>query len=298
MIGGQRILRGFFVLALSAFFSVPAQSEVSVTLGVPDLPPTLNILTSDHPGAELLRRGVVGTLREASSASGIGLRVADRIEISPDGKIWRLRISPLARFTNGAVVTAGDVRYSLSRCSGAGMLPGVRSLLVEPASDTGTDGTSWLRLETEGNGSRPLGDRLLPALGRCPIVERSSSEVFGADLGNGSNLVSCGEYGLSELKAGRELSMRRLPTVRARAQAGGADLVTVRGFAEADGGLAALRAGTIDALVTAEGDIISRAKKDETLFALQCPIYTIVHRKGLQIDCLDRVIVSKIRYVG
>ena len=288
--------RALLFLWTTALSAIPGWAEPPITIGVPELPAAFDVLSSEHPGAELLRRATVGTLRDSASGAGLSLRVADAIEISPAGETLRLRISPLARFSNGKRVTIEDAQYSLGRCVAMGTLPGVERIesQLPPAGVEG--GSVWIRLQiTPEARAKP---EVLQALGRCPILERASSGVFGSDLGWGSNFVSCGEYGLSEIKPGRELSVSRLSGIRSRTQASGADVLTIRGFADGEGALAALRAGTVDAFVTADKALISRANKDETLFALQCPIYTIVHRKGLQIDCLDRVVVSKIRYIG
>ncbi|MBN8551252.1 MAG: hypothetical protein J0M12_18210, partial [Deltaproteobacteria bacterium] len=151
----------------------------------------------------------------------------------------------------------------------------------------------WVRLHLETASSAPLTE-----ISRCPILARRASQIFGRDLGEGTNVVSAGEYAFLDLKAGREISLRRLRSGASHTITAGAEVLSLRSFKDSSAALAALRAGTIDAFLTQDQPVIERAKKDETLLAQQCPIYTVILRKGLKIACPDQIIASEIRYLS
>lgn len=299
-----RFRRGLAVAAiflLAGALPQEAHADSAISIGVPPLPRDFNVLTADHPGATIARRALVGTLRDnvaGGTSESMALSVANSARISPDSRRWEFRVSPLARFSNGRVVTAEDVRYSLQRCHHLGLLQGVKDISVQKGAVHPDDGAQWVVL-TRSDASGPRSDRtLLLALGDCPILEKSSTEVFGSDVGLGSNIVSCGDFVISEIKLGREITLNRRNGLRARTEMAGPSVLTLRGFQEEEGALTALRAGTIDAFLSRDEGVIARAKKDETLFARECPIYTVVHRKGLGINCPDQLMISQIRYIG
>lgn len=68
----------------------------------------------------------------------------------------------------------------------------------------------------------------------------------------------------------------------------------MRAFQTADQGLAALRVGTIGALACDEGDVIHRAKNDETLLVEQCSGYSMIRRRGVRVAVLEALVVTEV----
>ena len=267
----------------------------SITLGFPEFEKTMNVLSSSHPAAVFIRRATVARLTDALPDNSFRMMLSDSMTSSSDRLTWSFRISPLAVFSDRAPVLASDVEYSLTRCKEAGLLTGVERVDSEVVIGDGRS-SQWVRVHlsapADAKSELPL------QLSACPILERHSSKIFGKDLGSGTNIVSAGEYAFADFKAGREITLRRLRSARSHTSATGADNINLRAFKDSTGALAALRAGTIDAFLSDDAPVIERAKKDETLLALECPIYTVILRKGLKITCPEWAIASEIRYLS
>lgn len=287
-----------FVLGV-VLISVAARAETVVTVGFPQFPRDLNVLESQHPAAIFLRRAVTSGLVDwvfAGSGSSTRLALGNQLTTSADGKSWRFRISPLARFSSGAAVHGRDVDYSLRRCREHGVIPDLVAVRFSEALSSAEDGAEWVELQFRPE-AQTSQSALLEQLADCPVVERSSSLVFSQELGKGTNILAAGPFEFSSYRAGREITLRRRHGHESRSSAG-VGVLAVRGFSEAHAGLAAIRAGTIDAFYTLDQEVINKAKKDETLFALECPIYTAIIRSGLKIGCADKVLPSEIHYLG
>lgn len=294
----MKILTIRAVVSCLVVFGLCAQAQAadSITLGFPEFDKGLNVLVSSHPAAAFIRRAVLARLAESPTEGALRLTLSDSISSSADRRRWSFRISPLARFSDSRPVAGTDVEYSLMRCVDSGILHGVDKIESEAVVNIGRT-SQWVHVEFGSPVDvRTAGFAL--ELSRCPILERHSSTLFGKDLGEGTNLISAGEYAFADFKAGREIILKRQKQGLSQAAAVGADTISIRSFKDSSAALAALRAGTIDAFLSEEAPVIERAKKDETLLALQCPIYTVILRKGLKLPCPDTVIASEIRYLS
>ncbi|MBN8550540.1 MAG: hypothetical protein J0M12_14590 [Deltaproteobacteria bacterium] len=287
-----RTLKLLSLLLCACVWNSSAWAGDGITVGFPEFDKSMNVLASSHPAAQFLRRAVTGRLADAPQGGSFRLLLSDSMTSSSDRLVWSFRISPLATFSDGVPVLASDVEYSLDRCSKLGALNGVRSIDSEVESSAGRS-VQWVRIHLDA----PSGT-LLDEVSRCPVLARRASLIFGKDLGEGTNVVSAGEYAFSDLKMGREIALRRLRSGASQAVAAGPDVLNLRSFKDSSAALAALRAGTIDAFLSQDQAVIERAKKDETLLAQQCPIYTVILRKGLKIACPDQIIASEIRYLS
>lgn len=288
-------MRSIAACAISILFCALSVRADTLSLGFPEFDKSMNVLSSDHPAAAVVRRAVLARLTTTPRGDGVRLLLSDSMSISADRKRWSFRISPLARFSDGKAVLGSDAEFSLRRCMQAGMFRGIEDVSAEVAVMSGRT-SQWVHvqlIEPSKNGAE-----LSAQLSTCPILERRSSKIFGKDLGIGTNVVSAGEYAFADYKAGREIALRRLRPNQSHAGTAGADVITLRSFKDSGAALAALRAGTIDAFLSEDQPVIERAKKDETLLALQCPIYTVILRKGLHISCPEEIIASEIRYLS
>ena len=266
-----------------------------LTLGVPEFPRDINVLTSAEPAAFLMRAGVVGTLfnTDADGAGDVFLGLADSYSQSTsDGRrLWSFRIRPGSFFSDGNLVTAEDVVYSLDRCRRAGSLNQILAVRKKSPQRPAQHGQYWIEVEEGLDSSVPAG-RLLANLTSCAIVERSSAEVFGVDLGFGSNLVSSAPYYIAGINSNNEYLLKGARESRiARGRS-----VIIRGFRDPQHGLTALRTGTIDALFTEDGQVLEKAAKDETLLLGKCSVYMVVRRKGLELPCKPRVDLARVGY--
>lgn len=265
-----------------------------VSLGARELPLEASIVDSPEPLAWMARQAVVQGLTRLSSARSLGfqLAVAKSFSVSADGLSWSFGIDPAAVFQNGMRVTASDVAFSLERCRQRGELPSVVS--VSPTvvfnEDERRDSVE-LRLVEGGDAAR----QLPKVLAACPILEKASSELFRAYLGRSTAVVGTGAYQLTEHRVGREIVLTRVLSDPDGSM--GPEQISLRGFSQPLQALTALRSGTLDAFLTDDGEVLSRAGKDPTLSVLACRAYNVVVRKGLAFVCAPELEVSRLRYL-
>jgi hypothetical protein len=263
-----------------------------MAIGVPQFSPDLDYLHSDHPAAMLVRRAVGLPLVEEiapaqpGAPSKLRLRAADEVSASTDRRSLSLRISRGARFADGRRVGAADALYSLEMCRKAGALAG--ATFTSREIDRGVQGIEeWIDISSAPSAEKP-DPQLGTALGKCPILEKRSAVLFGPELGHGSMLVGCGLYHISHFQLGRQVVLQRSGEDR-RPLKSLPEVVTIRGFSELEQGLTALRLGNIDALFSPNGEVVEKARKDETLVVSRCSGYDVVFRRGLRLDCLPEI---------
>lgn len=299
MISRSCFLATFASLAVG--ISSAAHADSSLTIGVPDMPKTLNILNSNHPGAEIVRRATTGSLVQRAGDARVttmGLSVADAFRAEPERATWLFRVSPLARFSNTRPVTAEDVAFSVNRCRAQGMLPTIASVSRGSGSLELDSAQDWVTFALEPSALKTEQSASIEALSRCPILEHESSEIFSGDLGTGANFVSCGKFAISEVKLGREISLSRKRGSSMRVEISPLENLTLRGFSDPQAALSALRAGTVDAFFNMNPEVTAKARVDETLAAIDCAPYVVIHRKGLLISCPERMFTDKLGYLG
>ena len=272
-----------------------------VSLGVPEFPKDILYLESPQALALVVRSAVLETLlKPAAAQSGMpfSLRLAQNMASSADGKLFSLLIRDGTRFQDGRRISGEDVKYSLLRCRQKGMLNAVAEINVRTERapyDTPPyrSRRCWVDLKLRDDGAAA---RNLPAqLMRCPIVEKSSMELFGADAGRGTNLVGSGLFRLKEYRSGRELTLQRAYVDATHGES--SEIVNVRLVSDARQGLTALRVGTLDAMFTKDDEVEEKARGDETLIVRTCGEYHLILRRGFTLKCEDPLDLSDLRYV-
>lgn len=283
------------VCAVSALQSFAADG---VTIGVPEFPTDMNMLTSSHPAARFIRRALTAPLIEVKSASkSFQLVVADSVSVTTDQGIWGFRLGAV-RASSGRALTAADLSYSIGRCKATGLLSDVDSFATTQRKGAFGRDEQWLELRLKrGIDPAQIARDFPKEVAECPIVTAEESKLFGAELGRGANVVAPGDFVISDFKAGREISLVRSHNpISTPPSAGALGRLVVRAFHDGSQALAALRDGSIDAFVSKEAEVQAKASKDETLLSRQCPEYNLILRRGLQLDCPEAVVASEIRY--
>ncbi|MBX7143195.1 MAG: hypothetical protein K1X79_01970 [Oligoflexia bacterium] len=284
------------LIAASVFWAAPAIALDSVTLGVPEFPERLSILESRSAIAEYVRAATTSALVQAGQP--VKFELADGMSVSSDYKEWAFHIAPSAKFYNGRTVLPADVEFSLRRCQQNGLLGEVSSTRSESRKSRSLGSEQWVVVSLGSNADPHIfPDRLA----KCPIVERASSSLFGAQLGFGSNYVAVGDYSIVDFRVGHEYTLQRSPldsSLRSKRLRSAPLNLVFRGFRDEESALTALRVGTIDAFLSVQEGIISKAEKDETLSIRKCSQYTQVLRRGLSINCPEQFIAADVQYVG
>lgn len=266
-------------------------------VGAPEFNPNESILDSKDLMPVFIRKAVASSLMRGPLVE-VGAsdpqqysQVSDAFHVSPDYALWSFRIKSTALFSDRSRVQAGDVIFSLSRCAERGAIPSL--LTIQDREERGD--IAWVELNF-GKQEADAAKQLLASLANCPIIQRNSSILFGKDLGVGSNVVSGGAYVISAVVPGRKYILsrgRKSTTDRA-----GLERIEVRGFANPEQGLAALRVGTIRAFAVRDDAVIRRASNDETLEERQCGGYVLLKRRGVVIDCYENVSILSVRGDG
>ena len=272
------------LITLSCVFCWPQQGQTEtparLAIGVPDISNTFNILDNLDPVASLARNfstsGLTRSSQEPNSVK-FHLSISGALSVSADGSSVFLKIRDDARFINANPVSFRDIEYSLTRCQRQGTLSGLLGL-NRPEDEVRFAG-NWVELKTSVGAS----NQLLIALARCPIVEESSSRIFGTQLGSGTNLVSAGDYHLLTFVSQKRLVFERVRFSREEKQ--GPDTVELLAFSEPARALTALRSGDLDAMVTQDNVVIEKADSDSTLRLQPCGHSTLVARRHLKFSC-------------
>ncbi|MFM1848100.1 MAG: hypothetical protein RL417_1574 [Pseudomonadota bacterium] len=275
----------------------PLVAEESVELGVEDFGPGLDVLGDTHPAATILRAGMgegLLSLRRRSDGrptkGQFELALADSVNVDSDFSRWSFRVRRGARFHSGRPISAEDVIFSLDRCVSQGKLTGVKKS-VSRRDKTPYDALEeWVEIEIESENRGALPKQLAD----CPIWERDSAHIFGAEFGRGANLVGAGPLRLVGYKPGKQYVLQRTGRSE-QAGSGGASVVIVRGFSEPARGLTALREGTLGAFFTSEPGVLAKAAGDETLVIFRCAGYDAVRRRDLTISCDPSLDVARLR---
>jgi len=273
-----------------------ASAAQSITVGFPEWPAGMNWLDESEIAAQFVRRAVTDTLVQAADMSekGFRLSLADSLEYRPALGSWLLRLRKGALFWNLEPLRLEDVLFSLERCRGQGTLKGVKTIRGHNKEPIPGLIEQWVRIEWDGSLSSEQSSALPLMLADCPILEASSAEIFGPDLGLGTNVVSLGSFRVSGFSAGREFVLVRAGPPFSQKEA--VESIVLRGFKDSNQALTALRSGTVDAFFTNTFEVLEKAKKDETLQVSRCSIYMIVHRKGFNISCNPRLKPAEFRY--
>lgn len=289
----MRLARG--IIALS--FCVLMLGAVSVRaeafgVGFPEFDAGQSLLDSRELMPMFVRLAITAPLiGDSSPAHGSTdsrqyALVSDAYNVSSDYGRWSFRLKNTARFSDRSLVRVEDVVFSLQRCSRGGTLPELVSL-----AGHADRGVTWVEMVVRPRGADEV-KRLISGLARCPIVQRKSSISFGADLGLGSNIVSGGGYVISAVVPGRKYILTRVR--QSSIDRAGLEQFELRAFREWDQGLAALRVGTIRALAWRDANLDQRARADETLEVERCSDYWLIRRRGVTMNCIERLSVLEI----
>ncbi len=268
-------------LALLSSHTLAAGKEI-VVIGLPEFSERLNYIKDQSPAANFVRAAVSKSLTAASSDGALPytLSLVDNLSVSADQKQWSFHLAKNKSFSNGAAIMSSDVMYSLRECQRAGKLSYVSMVKGREGEFEAEGAEQWVDVylseaPTDAN-------RLALDLIDCPIVEKSSAELFGEHLGQGTNLVGSGDFEVTAFKPQTEISLRR---VTYQSRTGGLEELKFRGFRDPNQALAAIRIGTVDLFLTKDEVVLSKARKDETLLVASCLGYSLVKRKGFLVNC-------------
>lgn len=287
------------LLVCSALFMWPKAHSDELGIGFAEWGKDMNWLLDAHPAADFLRRAATDSLLvrslEEEDPKGFKLSVADNLKISADSSTLSFRLKAGAGFVNGQDLRLSDVLFSLEQCKKQGLLQGLQNIKSSPEKRSSGITEEWVELVIAGLG----GAKLLSwpgVLADCPILEASSSTAFGAELGVGTNMVSLGPYRVTSFSAGREYTLSASEGRFTGKKRLGSPKLNLRAFKDANQALTALRIGTLDAFFTLDGNVLEKAKKDETLLIEDCSIYMIIHRKGFKVRCHPNLSPIDFRY--
>ncbi|MEO6391391.1 MAG: ABC transporter substrate-binding protein [Pyrinomonadaceae bacterium] len=101
--------------AVSRFVLPEAARGGHLRYGVPDDIPSLNILEANTVASSDILSLISEGLVDVGAGREVRPALAQRWEISPDGRTYRFYLQPAVRFHNGRAVNAEDVLYSIRR---------------------------------------------------------------------------------------------------------------------------------------------------------------------------------------
>lgn len=289
-----------FELALGLLLLLAAQSAGAevVRLGFQRLPSGNELLRSKEPSAAILRSALSKGLTERSGgAQGWALALAERLEVDASHTRWSFKLRDGLTFNNGASLHVRDLKNSIERCRQWGMFESLEKAVPRSEGRNYDEAIRWIDLYLAAGSPETRDAGILPAeLALCPVLESSTSEQFGSELGSAGSLVSLGNYVLSDLRPNRHYLLQRSPYLSGDVPGPlSIELSSVAGTRQA---LAALRSGSLDALFGAdlggaEGESI---RSDPALQVGSCYGSNVVFRRGLRMECAPALDLTRLGY--
>ncbi len=263
-----------------------AQSK-SLSIAVPSYDSFDNFLESNGSTSFFLQSALTRTI-VSYDQKRLKLDLASDYSGDPDAHALTFFFRKPSFFQNGRKITLGDIYYSLKRCQSVGDFPATLPQAVD---------TDDHKLTLVYNGEEGSYTMLFEALSHCPILEESSSEIFGDSLGTGTNFVSSGEFYIERFERNSSIVLHRTRKL-SQSESELPTILRLRVVGDSERALAGLRAGRYDLILVEDQEVIGRAQKDETLLAQKCSIYSVAMRKGLRLLCAPRIRFSQLGYHG
>ena len=290
------------LLALLLPFGVVKAEQLSI--GFTEFGRGVHYLNDDSALARFVRLATLGQLVESSQVIGgqpeFLLQLSDSVRSDMRHGRWSFRLKNGIQFSSGRTLHLRDALYSLKRCQQQGVLSANLRFTPRLEPHVMSNGRNierqWLDVSFPVGFVRDDFQALNQRIGKCPILEWASSELFGAELGAGTNLVSAGPFVLQEFKPGNSITLTRNNYFHGRRAA--LDGLRLRAIQSASQGLSALRLGTVAALFTNDVMLISRAHADETLEVDSCLGFTVVYRRSLNLVCRPVAGVVDLKYLS
>ncbi|RYE81883.1 MAG: ABC transporter substrate-binding protein, partial [Hyphomicrobiales bacterium] len=211
-VAASALMIAFAPLSASAQDAAKAGGEIVVTYkdDVATLDPAIGY---DWQNFSMIKSLFDGLMDYEPGTATLRPGLAEKYEISPDGKVFTFTLREGVKFHNGRVMTADDVKYSLDRVTnpktqspGAGFLgsiAGYDKMLSGEATEL--SGVKVVDPKTvEITLSRPDATFLqVMALNFSFVVAKEAVEEFGADFGR--HPVGTGAFKLAEWTLGQRL---------------------------------------------------------------------------------------------
>lgn len=286
----ELLLPALFIIIIISSLNSEAQS---IAIGGPYISPESTLLESKNPLCRLVSESLCKPLVfHKSNAPGPDIThqfaLIDSLKSESRGSLWKLRLDSKAIFSNGSLISANDVLWSLAKCQDSGGLTEIESITWEKKRPL-SNYQRWIVL----TGKKQLSlEDLTNSLSRCPIFHKKSSEIFGQDLGIGTNLLCSGDFKISNYRAGKVYTLQRHNTEEIEQNF---NEVEIRGIKDGEEGLSLVRSGTLALAFVADQDIIKKTQSDDTLKSGQCQGYDWISRKNINFDCANSFNLTRIK---
>lgn len=252
-----------------------------ITIGVDNW--NLEYSQKGKPLTDLIASGVErGLLLNSGEPNS---RVVDAMQVSPNALGWIFSISPDAIFGNGAPIWLEDILFSLQRCQRLGLIPTSYSISMR------SSGAHRGNIQMISK-SPVIESAVTKGLSTCPLLSKEMIELLSeGTFYSNTHYISAGPY-IIELFAGSDQLDLLSPKLGNRFR------VHVGHESSFEKGLSKLREGKFSAYFTSAIGVRDRIKDDSTLMVIPCESYNIVARKGLIIDCPQKIYLEEITYAA
>lgn len=293
--------RLFWLLIAQVFFScLAARAEVPTefVVGTDSFRTEESFLLSSATAHRIIRNAVNSPLLTSKPGTNLfTLIFADSFHVDAAGVVWSYRVRNGMVFSNGEPISGSDLCYSLLNCS-ARTPNSAASFNSCSIREDGIEGAAhqWIDVRFSG---LPAGKErqaaVMALLSNCPILEHKSSKIFGSDLAKGSNMLSSGDYQITDFLTDKSVQMQRFQRDKA-GRTVNRQTVTVKGFGSMKEALTALRVGTIALFFNTDPEIEKIALQDETLRVANCGVDRVIYRRGFQFICHDVINLASVTW--
>jgi hypothetical protein len=256
----------FFVLNSSISFAE------DLSIGFYQVPQDFNILETNHPLAKILKAGLCKnsiSIDNTNNDFSYELNLFSKINFQD--LFWEFSIPNDLRFADGYKVTTTDFIWSLNRCQKLNQISNVKSI--------SKDFNDQFKFLIHFN-SEPDSKSTITEIASCPILRKETAEIFGEDLGFGSNLVCLGDYKLSVFKKNIEYQLSKIVKSEKSANS-----VLLKEVINDEEGLRLLRSGKLLLYFNQNEEILEKVNADTTLKSGECLGFKWVARHDLNFSC-------------
>jgi peptide/nickel transport system substrate-binding protein len=260
-------------------------SAQSFVFGLPAEPVQLDpAVVSDGPSLLVTAQLYEGLVRLRGATTEIEPALAERWEVSPDGRVWTFHLRRGVRFHDGTALDAGAVAWNFARWSQAGhprhadQVKAGQTFEYWESLFGGVDAQSIVR-RIEAVGSHAvrltlrepyaplLASLAVPGLG---IASPEAVTRWGTEFGK--HPVGTGPFRFVEWRAGQDVVLEANPDYRGPAPR--VRRVVARGITDSARRLAALQAGEIHGLEGLNPDDVPVVRRDPGLALVLRPAST------------------------
>ena len=260
------------VLILLGVSNAQALDETILGVGVPYVPSSENILSSDDFVASIIRSNIGYGLVRKDKEGNIELEIASSVDLSNQNRVYTFELKDNILFSNGDELSAKDVKNSFVFWMEKFKDKSKRLNDVVERVDVVVAGRTYYKKQKNKVRfvlKNPESD-FLELLSNFPILHSELMSSFGSMSGYGTMYSLLGPY---QVRSSKDKEVVELERSRDFYRTGypRSGVVSFKVFEDAPSALSALRVGSVDIIALPSQELLDGIEQDDTLVSYDAP---------------------------